>query len=103
MTEDSKDNVIFGIGAAIAAVLVKLAGSWIHRNRKDPVELNAQNIAWAKDIMSRMESEIHELRERITELERNIEAERNSRFECEDKYRDLLARMHVIVQKIEDK
>lgn len=103
MTEDSKDNVIFGIGAAIAALLVKLAGGWIQRTRKDPVELNAQNIAWAKDMMSRLETEIRELRERITELEALIEQERESRFECERKYRDLLARMHVLTQKVENK
>ena len=101
MTDESKDSLILAVGGAIAGFLVKVAGGWMQRNRKDPVTLSAQNIAWAQDIMTRMENEIRELRERVTELEIMIEAERASRFACEEKYKELLARMHTLTQKIE--
>lgn len=101
MTEESKDSIILGVGGAIAGFLVKVAGGWIQKNRKEPVALSAQNIAWAQDLMTRMEREIKELRERVTELEETVEQERASRFACEDKYKDLLARMHALTQKVE--
>lgn len=101
MTEETKDGVILGIGGSLAALLVKLASGWMQRLRKEPLVLGQQNIEWAKDMMTRLERQIDALTARVVELEREIEAERRVRMDCEGKYRELLGRMWTLTKKIE--
>jgi len=125
MTDETKDGVILGIGASVSALLVKLAGNWMQRVRREPVMLSEQNIEWAKDIMKRMENQVDALTARVSELEeeienlrherdeeikkireehaREVDLIRTERMDCEGKYRELLGRMHALTEKMGEK
>jgi len=92
MTDETKDGVILGIGASVSALLVKLAGNWMNRARKEPVALSEQNIEWAKDMMSRLEKQVDALNQRVSALENELQEEREGRLDCEERYRELLGR-----------
>lgn len=103
MTDETKDGVILGIGASISALLVKLAGNWMARARKEPIILSQQNIDWARDMMTRMENQVSALTAKVEALEAEVEVARRERMDCEGKYRELLGRMHALHEKMEKK
>jgi len=77
------DSFIQIAGAGVAALLLRWGSQAIRRRQTEPVTLSSQNIAWAKDIMTRMEAEIKDLKARIDELENEVDAWRTKWEECE--------------------
>jgi len=84
------DSFIQIAGAGVAALLLRWGSQAIRRRQTEPVTLSSQNIAWAQDIMTRMEAEVKDLKVRIDELENEVDAWRTKWEECE--------RRHVVVE-----
>lgn len=77
------DSFIQIAGAGVAALLLRWGSQAIRRRQTEPVRLSSQNIAWAQDIMTRMEAEVKDLKARIDELENEVDAWRTKWEECE--------------------
>lgn len=84
------DSFIQIAGAGVAALLLRWGSQAIRRKQTEPVALSSQNIAWAKEMMTRLENENRDLKNRMDALENEVDAWRTKWEECE--------RRHVIVE-----
>jgi hypothetical protein len=87
-------------GAGIGAVwiLVRGIGKWIHaRGEKDSAEAMSDTAA-AKAVLAAL-GELHDLKERVTVLERNLAEERTARLAAENKAAALEERCKALEDK----